>query len=349
MKKKSLFRGLAIVLLVGFMFSGCAQKTQIRAIKSANVTDKSIKNIGVTPFKNDDIAQASQIDSAISNIKIKGKKYFHLVDRENINQVLAEKKFNDSGLVDLIKENSSDGLSQIETLVTGTVNVSDMSTTKFKEERIDYSTCVQSYTQKGKTYCSKYRKYYVDCQANRYNVKTKVKLIKISDASTTFANTYEASTKFKHCTDDSVVLPSKKEVNSKLANIIAYKLIKDIAPSYVYFTVVLLDDVDVDMNKKQEKLFQNALEMIKHQRVEKANEMLTKLNKQLNLSSYVVLYDLAVTEESLGNVDNAYKLLKKAEDLALETDGVIEEIAIAVKRVKKNIGEKNKVTKLLKI
>jgi len=300
-----------------------------------------------TYFKNDDIAQASQVDSAISNVEIKGKKYFNLVDRENINKVLAEKKLNDSGLVNLIKDNTSDGLSQIETLVTGKVNVSDMSTSKFQEGRTDYSTCVQSYTRKGKRYCSKYRTYNVDCQANTYNVKTKVKLIKISDASTTFADTYEASTKFKHCTDDSVVLPSKKEANSELAKIIAHKLVVDIAPSYVYFTVTLLDDADVDMNKKQEKLLDNALKMIKHKRIEKANEMLTKLNKQLNSSSYVVLYDLAVTEESLGNVEKAYKLLKKAEDLALETEGVVDEIAIAMKRVKKNIAEKNKANKQL--
>ena len=337
---------VSTVLLV-MLFGGCAQKTTVKAIKAAKVTDSSIKNIGVVPFENDDISQSSQIDSSISNVEIKGKKYFTLVDRDNLTKVMGEKKLNDSGLVDLIKENSTKGLAQMETLVVGNININNISSSTFKEQRTDYDTCIQTYTYKGKTYCKKYRKYNVNCKANIHNVKTKVKLIKISDSKTIFTDTYDASAKYKHCEDDSRVLPSKQEANSKLAGVIADKLIKDIAPSYIYFRVTLLDDLDVELTDAQEKIFENSLDMIKHQRIEKANKMLSKLNEQLNSSSYVVLYNLSVTEESLGNIQKALELLTKSEELALEKEGVIEEITVAVTRMKNNLKEQLKVNKQL--
>ena len=339
---------LTVVSALSLGFSGCAQKTTIKAIKAAKVTDTSIKNIGVMPFKNDNISQSSQVDSSISNVEIKGKKYFNLIDRNNIGKIMEEKKLNDSGLVDLINNESSIGLAQIETLVTGEVNVDDVSSVRFTEGRTDYSTCVQyAYTKKGKKYCNKYRKYNVSCKANTYKVKTKIKLIKISDASTTFANTYSASKKYKHCEDDNKVLPSKKDANTELAGSIAQALIKDIAPSYVYFKVTLLDSEDVDFNDKQEKLFENALDMIKLKRIKKANQLLHKLNNTLGSRSYVVLYDLAITEEALGNVKTAYNLLKRSEEISLETKGVVEEVAIAMKRVKNNLRELEKANRQL--
>lgn len=333
--------------MASLLLGGCSQKITIKAIKSAKVTDSSIKNIGVAPFENDNIAQSSQIDSAISNVKLKGKKYFNLIDRKNIDKVMSEKKLNDSGLVDLIKDDSSTGLVQMETLLTGKVNVSDISSSSFQEERTDYNTCIQSYVRKGERYCSKYRKYNVSCKANIYNVKTKVKLIKVSDSTTIFTQTYLASRKYKHCTDDKEVLPTKKDANTKLAQEIANKLIVDIAPSYIYFTVKLLDDLDIDVTSKQEAKFEIALKMIDLKRIQKAHDILDKLNNQLKSKSYIVLYNLSITEESLGDVKRAYKLIQKAENISLETEGVVEEIAIAMSRIKKNLAEKNKADKQL--
>jgi len=158
---KLLTLNILVILLLGLFFSGCSQKIQIRAIKSAKVATHSIKHIGVSPFKNDDISQSSQIDSAIANVSISGKKYFTLIDRDNIDKIMSEKKLNDSGLVDLLSNDSVSGLSQMQALLTGEVNISDMTSSHVRETRTDYDTCIKHYMRKGKEYCSKYKKYNV--------------------------------------------------------------------------------------------------------------------------------------------------------------------------------------------
>jgi len=338
------------LLLVSFLLlivTGCAQKTTIKALKAAKVTDKSIKNIGVLSFDSDNIAQASSIDSEISNIKINGEPYFNLIDRNNLQRVMSEKKLNDSGLVNLIKGKKNKGLSEIETLVTGKVNVSDVSTSNYYESRTDYSRCVRyGYYKNGKRYCASYRKYNVKCQAKTYNVNTKVKLIKVSNSDTLFTNNYSASNKLTKCIDQNKVLPTKQAQNTKLAANIAKQLIKDIAPSYVYFKVVLFDDPDVDYAPKDKLLLKSSLTLIKAKRIEKANKLLKKLVKHTKNKSYVSLYNLAVTEEALGNVKGALDLYKQAEDISLLTKPQ-DEISQAIIRAEKNLAELNKANKQL--
>lgn len=331
------------IITIALFINGCSQKTQIKAIKSGKVLDNNIKYIGVSTFKNDNVSQSSQIDSAISSVSIDGKKYFNLVDRKNIKRVMYEKRLNDSGLVDLVNNNSSTGLTEMKSLVTGNIDINSISTLEFQEERTDFNTCIESYERKGKTYCKEYRKYKVNCQTNQYNLQTKIKIIKIENSSTLFAKTYKTKSAYKHCSDDKNILPNKRSENTRLAGIVANKLILDIAPSYIYFNATLLDDLDIELNDKQENIFDNSLTMIKHKRIKKANQMLSKLNNQLNQKSFVVLYNLAITYESLGDIQKAYQLLEKAENISLEVGDIIEEISIAIRRVKNNLIEKQKV------
>jgi len=347
LKNKNFLKNYITIMMISLIFTGCAQKVQIKAIKSAKITNNSIKNIGVASFENDNISQSIQVNSAISNVQINNKKYFNLVDKKNIDLILNEQKLNDSGLVNLIHNTQTNGLSQIETLVVGKVLLNNLTKSYFYENRTDYETCVKTYTSKGKTYCEQYRRFNISCQANKYTVKTKIKLIQVNNAEILFADTYDVSSRHKHCSDDTHILPTRKIENTKLAKIIANQLIKDIAPSYVYFSIELLDDVDIDMTDKQETLFENALEMIKYKRIQKANQMLHNLNTQLKSKSYVVLYNLALTEESLGDINQAYQFLKKAEDISLKTDGIIEEIVIYMKKMQENLSEKSNANKQL--
>jgi len=50
MKKVYLF--LVGIIVFGVSFSGCAQKTQIRVIQAAQISDPVIKDIAVVPFVN---------------------------------------------------------------------------------------------------------------------------------------------------------------------------------------------------------------------------------------------------------------------------------------------------------
>ena len=328
-----------VTIIFIIMLQGCSQKILIKSLKSAKVTDKAVRNISVNTFTNDTISQSLQINSALGNVIINNKKYFTLIDRKNIDKVLIEKRLNDSGLVDLNNQNLLIGLKEVTSILTGTVLLNTKSSTQYYEKRTDFSRCVKWYTKNNKKYCSNYRKYTIYCKSNIYNVKTKINLIKISNSKIIFTKTYSKNKKYSHCSDDNTILPSKRTVNTNLAKGIANNLILDIAPSYVYYNVELLDSVKINISSTQKKKFKLALKMIELKRIKKANKILNYLNKELHNLSYVVLYDLAITEESLGNLNKALSLLNKAENITLVEDNLIDEISISIKRLTNNIKE----------
>lgn len=336
-------------ILLIFFGSGCAQKIQLKAIKSAEISDGAIKNIGVLPFANDTISQSVKIDSALNHATINGEKYFNVIDRVYLEKIMVEKKLNDSGLVDLINNNSiNGGLQEIRTLVMGEVALNDVKQSHYLEERTDYDTCLVTLSDKnGNKYCQKYRKYNMVCATNLYSLVTNVKFVKVADSKVIFSRSFSKNSKLTHCADDNNVLPSKEVVNTALADEIAENLISIVAPSYIYFTVTLLDDEDIDFTKEQSKSFEMALELLKSGRIEKSNEILKKLNNDLQNKSYVVLYDLAMTEEALGNLYESYELYKKVEDVALSKNAIVKELSVAITRVKQNITEFEKAQKQL--
>jgi len=328
-----------VLLFIIVFMTSCAQKIEIQALKSAKVSDDSIKQIGIMAFESDDIEQSNQLNSVLSKLLINGQKYFNVIDRANIQKIMEEKKLNDSGLVDLISKDGSSGLQEIRTLVVGKVALNDMTNIRYFETRTDHGKCVESYTKDGKSYCSKYKTYNIICETNNYSVNTNVKFIRVKDAKTIFGNSYSKEAKYSHCKDDSNILPSKKEANTRLAGEIAKEIAKDVAPYYVSFSVTLLDDEDVKFTKEQSKKLRTALELIKAKRNDKANEILKILNDELMSQSYVVLYDLALTEEALGNIENANNLYIKAEQIAIAQNEVVKEISETVVRSKNNLIE----------
>jgi len=336
-------------IFIALLCSGCAQKIQLKAMKSAEISDGAIKDIAVLSFAKDTISQSIKIDSALQNFSINGKKYFNVVDRIHLEKIMAEKKLNDSGLVDLIHNDSNGGLKEIRTILTGEVALNSLQQSNYLEERTDYETCLVTLSDKnGNKYCQKYRKYNMACVANLYSVTTNVKFIKVADSKIIFSRSFSKNSHVTHCADDNNVLPSKEAVNTNLASEIAENLISIVAPSYVYFTVTLLDDEDIDFTREQSKTFKTALELLKNERIEKANEILKQLNSVLENKSYVVLYNLGVSEEALGSVYEAYEIYKKAENISIQKDEVIEELSTAIRRVKQNIAEFEKANRQLR-
>jgi len=149
----------------------------------------------------------------------------------------------------------------------------------------------------------------------------------------------------KHCVDDSSVLLSKKDVNTKHAKEIAEDLAKLVAPSYVDYVVQLFDDEDIKYTSEQSKRLKLALELIKNQRHETANDILDNLNSELKELSITTLYNFAVTSEILGDLSKAYKLYQKADSVALQNGKVLEDISLGLKRVKNSIEELEKANK----
>ena len=338
---------LSLLITLIFTFNACSQKVQIKALKASKLSSNQVRYISIEDFKYDNISQSSQIYTALSNVRINDENYFHIANRKNINSILREQKLKDSGLVDLIDDEPIKGLQDVKTILTGRILQNDVSKKRYYALRTNYKKCIKTYSKNGKKYCSKYAKYKVVCQDNNYKLKTKIDLVKVSDGMSIFSNIYYKQKKHTHCSDDNHKLPSKNYVNTNLANSIANNIVLDIAPSYVYFTATLLDSLDTDVSSKQKANFKLALKMIDLKRITKANKMLLSLDNQLHHKSYVVMYDLAITYEALGELNKALSLLKDAQNIALYKNKVIEEIASSISRVSKNISEQSRTAKQL--
>jgi tetratricopeptide (TPR) repeat protein len=330
LKKRFLF-GIVILL-----FAGCSQKVNIKSVKSPKVLDTDIKQIKLVKLKHDNINQTNFIYAKLSNFVFDNKKYFKVISQNDIKSVLKEQRLNDSGLVNT--DEVFEGLQSAKSILSGKVS-NHHTSSSYRVKRTDYSKCLQyKKTKKGKEYCAKYREYSVGCKLHKYSVNTFIKLAKVSNGKTIFGKNYNQESEISKCKDEVKVLPKSIEVYQKLAKQISNDILIDLAPSYINRKVVVLDDLDIDLSSQNEKGFENALELLEKNRIDKANMVLYRLNREINNKSFVILYNLAITYESLGNLQEAYELLQKADSLA---NFLNEDISMSLKRVSHSIKEQN--------
>lgn len=329
-----------LIIFISIFFVSCSQKIIIKSIKSSKIANEDIKQIAILEFKNDYIGQSEQINNSIYNLTLNGEKYFNVIDRNNLNRIMQEKKLNDSGLVDAV-DYSDTGLLEIKAFISGSVNNLSKSTSYFRQLRTNYNRCLEyALTKNNKKYCKKHAKYYISCKKANYNLSTSVKLIKVINSKQLFSKTYTSSSSKEHCNDDNNVLPSKKEMGVILSKNIAKQLVFDIAPSYIYYSVKLFEKPDIKYSSKSKKQLKLALTLIENKRIKQANKILKDLNKYTNNKSYVALYNYAITSEALGNLTKALELYKMSDKIYIQSkDEINKDISKSILRVKKSIIE----------
>ncbi|RXJ59969.1 tetratricopeptide repeat protein [Candidatus Marinarcus aquaticus] len=337
MKKSLLF--LSFLLF----FTGCAPKVTISSLQSSKVNNPSSRQLSVLEFKQDKIGQRASIIAELSKLKIENKPYFTLVEREHLEEILKEKRLNDSALVDIKDFSSIKGLTQVKAFLTGEVIHSRMQRRHYNKIVNNYNRCAQYNKDKE---CIRYSKIFMHCQTNTYSVLTQIKLTEVESAHVIFSERYLEEDTQSACGSERTLLDSKSTRNAVLAQRIAKKVLKDIAPSYRTFSVILLEEMDQEMTTSQENRFENALKMLQNNHYSEAQELLMQLHREIP-NSYVVLYNLALSYEALNNLDEALKFYVQAEKLAIEKE-LPEEISEAILRIKHNQNERNKVKNLIK-
>lgn len=332
---------LFFLLFLSFFFTACSHKTTIKTIKPATIYDKNIKKVAILKFENDDISLSSNIKSKMSSIYFDDKSFFTIVNRDDINTIMDEQKLQDSGLVDT-KEDKVFSINEINSFISGKINSKNYHHSFYNEEREDTQICVQYVKdKKGNNSCVKYKKNIVLCNRYDYSIDAVVTISKISNSDILYSKNYFNSTSYSKCSDDYEIVPNRSSVYNILSNNIAQEFVSTISPSYIYIKVTLLDDADIEYTKEQEKLLENSLKLIELSHIIKANILLKKLVSSTQEKSYVALYNLAVTYESMGNLEQALSLYLKAQSISLTTD-VVEEIFHALKRVKRSIDDRKK-------
>jgi len=326
-----------IIFISIFIFVGCAQKITIKALAPAEVgVMASKKKVAVSRFKNDRYGLSGKIESKIARHKLNGKRYFTVVSRKNLNTVLAEQKLQSSELMDERTATRVGQLIGAQAIINGEIASASATSDKYIEDRV---RCLKYEKDKG---CIKYQKYFVTCRTVQASVSANINIVDIETASVIYGDTLTKDYSGDSCKNqffNSKIL-SKGQALNKLINSIASEFVYKLTPNYIYFSVALLEDIDVDLTSIQKREFSSSLEYIKASRMDKAYSLLQKLLDEVDGRSYVLAYDLGVVNEAQGKFKDARQLYMMADDLATKP---IEEINLALVRIDNLIDKQEEV------
>ena len=82
----------------------------------------------------------------------------------------------------------------------------------------------------------------------------------------------------------------------------------NISPTSQSYYIELLDEPDISYTKEQEILFENALYYLKHNQINRGEELFSELLNSTNDSCFVAAYNLGIIKESKGEYLNAKEL-----------------------------------------
>lgn len=312
------------------MMGGCAQRVNVKALVPAEIDRATnTKNIAITEFKNDFVGLSSKIEANLANQKINNQPFFTLVSRTDIDKVIREQKIQNSGLVETSEAVEVGNLIGAQAIISGDVGRVTSSDTFYYEERV---RCADKK-------CKEVVKYNVGCNMRIVGLSAQIRMIDIAKGDIIYADTMSKASEFRHCVDDYRAIPSSEVAAQALANEMAESFTYKLTPHYRYFSVILLEDADLEYSDTQETLLESSLEYIKQNRYDKAEKLLMELVDSTGKQSFVAFYNLGVVKEAQGEYKEAQEYYKIADNLMIEP---VEEISIAHNRIGSMIENQSK-------
>lgn len=319
---KNIYKSILFLLFL-ILLTGCGSKRlSIKSLHPSKIPNEKIYSVYVEDFVNDDIYQSLKIQNKLANKTIEGKKVF--------------KVLNTFQNVDAVVQGST----------SSTLNYSI-----YYQEEIDYRRC-RYYRHEDKKKTRKCAEYYVrviPCENREYNVQTNLKLLKQSTNEILFAKTYNKSRNIHQCFryhyyPYHTIPRDKREVNIKLASLIANEFLDDISPHYKYWDIEIIEELNEDnliFTDEQSNRFEKIVELLEKRNLDLSLDALNKLNQEFDNKSYEVIYNMALIYEAKANLYEANKLYKKAKYLVNDLDDLAL-INSGIKRTQRNLEEKIK-------
>lgn len=337
---KKIFKILSYLLIVTLFMSGCAKTLQIKVLNPAEVGEMSSKKyIAVSKFKHDSIGLSGKIESKLAKHKLNGKKYFTVLSRKNIDKVIEEQKLQSSELMDEATSVRVGKLIGAQAIINGEVKASGDSDVYYARKK----SCVKYVKDKG---CVKWRHYQVKCDTTQASISANINIVDIENGSLIYGDTLSRSYNEDSCKSSYVLsypsrILSKGEALNKLSLEIANSFVYKMTPNYIYLKVGLLEEIEIDsVTDKQEQEFENALAYIEAGRLDRADEILSKLMYALDGKCYVVAYTNGVVKEAQGKLDEAKEFYEIADR---QTTEPVDEINLAIIRIDTLIDKRDEV------
>lgn len=335
---------------VAVLISGCAQKVRIKALNPAEVgAMASKKKVAVSNFKNDKVGLSGKIEAEISRQKLDKQRYFTVLSRKDMAKIISEQKLQSSELMDEVTSAKIGKLIGAQAIINGEIAFADGESGSYKEDR---EKCLSYYKDGGG--CAKYRYYTVTCKTTQATVSANINIVNVETGSIIYGDTISKDYSADSCKAGETSLGlltvqgapkqilSKGQALNSLASQIASEFVYKLTPNYIYFSVTLLDDIEIETTTDaQNNNFSKASEYIAAARYDKAKNILENLMRDFDAKSYAVAYNYGVTNEATGKFDEAKELYMIADDLTIEP---VAEINLAINRID-NLIEKREEAK----
>ncbi len=325
---------LCMVFMAAFL-SGCSNTVVIESLEPAKV-DRAAKTkvIAVIPFMHDSTGLSEKLEALLANKVVKGKPFFTVVVRRNLEHLLEEHRLQYSGLVDEATTIEIGRLTGAQGLISGEVNTQTIAYRSYLETR---SECADEN-------CKKLREFYVDCTQMTGYLAATMRMVGVSEGEIIYADNFVAELQYDHCIDESGGLPPSGLVLDRLSHSVAGQFVRQVSPNPVSFEVSLLDEPELDYADDQEARLEYGLEHLKNGRLDKADLLLSELLSSTADRCYVAAYDLGLVKELKGQYMQAQSLYRLADRLTIKP---IEEIDDAVLRIQKVISNQTLIQRQL--
>jgi len=329
MNKKNLF-----LLFITALFIGCsAPKKSIPVLEPPKIKSVTgIKKVAVFPFKGDKTI-TYLIEAKLNNIRINGKPYFQLVSRTDLDKILSEVQFQESGLAEKAVEYGK--ILGIQGIITGFAKPS-YSVNSFREKR---KKCVKYEDHQ----CKVYRDIYVLCKRTKAQYVLIPKILKIPTGEIIYSKEIKKSAYSKYCSGDNTQPSSYLDLIDRLKEETVNEFITDIAPHLSVISIKFKDEDDDIKSKKAKKLFKKGLEFLENNDTQKACEYFKKSYNYYS-KSISILYNLGSCEEINGNLEKALEYYEQAYNILSKPD---KDLKRALERVKDRIKKQKELKRVL--
>ncbi len=312
---------ITALLSITALLTACSTSTKIQYLEPAEISQAAkLKQIAVNDFKYDTIGLTGTIEAKLNQTTLDNKPYFTVLDRKNIQQLLNEQKFQQSGLTNEQKSVQLGELIGAQAFVTGEVTSQTYQDKWFRKKR---SECIDKK-------CKELRYYHVRCKNRTISLSANIQMVSVESSKIIYSGNLSRSNSWDRCPDRSYQLPSTSATWQSYADSIASEFVNKISPSYVYRSIKLIDEPDIRYTDLQEKTLENGIDFVESGRMDKAEALFSQLVFDTQSLSYAASYNLGVVKEAQGEYQEAKRLYLLSDQLQKEPVAAINQAMLRI-------------------
>lgn len=335
MKRINPLKGVLTALILALALGGCAPAVKTRMLAPAKAHEAAkLKKLAVLPFAGEyNRSVSADVEAALVGIMIDGQPFFNIVERSQIDRIIAEQHFQYGGYGDDTKGVQIGKIAGAQGIVLGTVTQANAEDKYYQESR---NVC-EVKNNEGK--CIRWGTRQITCTERAAIFNFIPKVVKVETGEVAASESLSGYATSRACPDSSTPLRGRQELIQTAKKQAIAKFTGLVAPHYVELEIKLLTSDDTKMAEDVKKLIDNGVTWAENSRLDRACDSWNQAAKQ-HQTGYALPYLQGVCAEMSGDLDVALAYYQKADR---NTAKPVEEIATAMSRVTNKIASQKKV------